>query len=553
MLLRTGFGRPPISGMGGRADDPRDRDVELRLSRRLVGLHVGGVLLLILVVLSSVTWISAEHNRLALRSSESMVEGGLNSFRSRLRTLVRDYSIWDEAYDAAMLDDRQWLYRNIGNAAAEIGTLDLIVFVNPSTGAPFGWRRGSPPDGETGLIASDVLAQILDALDTGDDIQPPTILALRGGRPWVFSAARVTPVGGPPPDVPAELLPVQIHGFEVSGDRLGRIGQGLLIDDLRLSEQPNPGEARVPLVDYAGRTIAYVTWMPPHPGASILRQVAVPLGLALVLIAGVSAISSFYAVRSARRLERALVAAHAADLSKTEFLSNVSHELRTPMNGILGVAQLLQTTELDAEQKELVSVLFSSANAQMALISDLLDFSRIESGNRQLSTEPFAPSAVLKDLAEMIRVAAAKKGIAFSADHRALDGLVVRGDERAFRQIVTNLLGNAVKFTEHGGVELRVDVTCADAVATVRVAVVDTGRGIPEEALPHIFDRFYQADSSLTRVTEGTGLGLAISQNLARLMGGDIEVESEAGIGSTFTLATRFPIVATAGPIRDAA
>ena len=541
--------------MTGRMDEPGNRNGEVRLSRRLVGLHVGGVLLLIFVVLSTVGWISAEHNKLALQSSESMVEGGIDAFRTRLRTLMRDYSIWDEAYAAAIDDDRDWLYSNIGNAAAEIGTLDLIVFVNPMTGAPFGWVRGSPENGETGLLSADLLGQILQALDLDlrGDSQPPTLLALRNGVPWVFSVARVIPVEGRPAAVPPELLPVQIHGFEISGDRLRRIGQGILIDDLVLSDRPDPVLAQVPLVDYAGRTISYVSWKPPHPGASILRQVALPLGLALAFITLVSAISSAYAVRSARRLESALRAAKAADLSKTEFLSNVSHELRTPMNGILGVAQLLQTTELDFEQKELVSVLFSSAHAQMALISDLLDFSRMESGNRHLIEEPFSPAVVLKDLGEMFRVAAAKKAIDFSLDYGALHGLTVSGDERAFRQIVTNLIGNAVKFTDHGGVELRVRVTCDEVVAEVLVAVTDTGRGIPADALPHIFDRFYQADSSLTRSTEGTGLGLAISQNLARMMSGRIEVESEPGIGSTFTFATRFAIVDTAGPARNAA
>ncbi len=161
---------------------------------------------------------------------------------------------------------------------------------------------------------------------------------------------------------------------------------------------------------------------PAAPGASILRQVALPLGLALLWWRVVSAISSRYAVRSARSLERALFAAKAADRSKTEFLSNVSHELRTPMNGILGVAQLLQTTELDDEQRELVAVLFASANAQMALISDLLDFSRMEGGNRQLVAEPFEPAAVLRDVAEMMRVAAGKKGDRLDCDWDALAG-----------------------------------------------------------------------------------------------------------------------------------
>ena len=143
--------------MTGRSEDPEDREGVLRLSRRLVGLHFSGVVILILVVLSSVLWISAEHNKLAIESSESMVRGGITSFRMRLRTLVRDYSIWDEAYDAVVADDRDWLYSNIGNAAGEIGTLDLIVFVYPGSGEPYGWRPGSPWEGEANLLPPDLL------------------------------------------------------------------------------------------------------------------------------------------------------------------------------------------------------------------------------------------------------------------------------------------------------------------------------------------------------------------------------------------------------------
>ena len=223
------------------------------------------------------------------------------------------------------------------------------------------------------------------------------------------------------------------------------------------------------------------------------------------------------------------------------------------MNGILGVAQLLQTTRLDEEQKELVSVLFGSATAQMALISDLLDISRMESGNRRLVSESFEPAAILKDVTEMIRVAADKKAIGFEGDWSAVDGLTVRGDARAFRQILTNLLGNAVKFTDRGGVGLAARLERTEEGAGLVVTVTDTGRGIPQEALPHIFDRFYQVDGSLTRGVEGTGLGLAISQNLARMMGGRIEVASTLGGGSTFELFLDFDVVAADGEARDAA
>jgi signal transduction histidine kinase len=380
-----------------------------------------------------------------------------------------------------------------------------------------------------------------------------TILADLEGEPWAFSIARVIPVEGLPAGVLPADLPLQVHGLRLSPERLDSIGHTLRVEGLTLVDAPARGQAAIALRDDDGQVIRYVAWEPPRPGASILRRVTLPLGLALLLIVGVSAISSAYAVRSARRLERALHAAKAADRSKTEFLSNVSHELRTPMNGILGVAQLLQTTRLDDEQKELVAVLFASATAQMALISDLLDVSRMESGNRQLVSEPFEPAEILKDVTEMMRVAADKKAIGFDGDWSALDGLTVRGDSRAFRQIVTNLLGNAVKFTDRGGVRLAAGLERAGDRAGLTISVADTGRGIPAEALPHVFERFYQADGSLTRGVEGTGLGLAISQNLARMMGGRIEVVSAPGQGSTFDLRLDLEVAAAGGEARDAA
>ena len=532
-----------------------DRDGLMRLSHRLVAMHITGVVILILVVLSSVVWVSAEHNKLALESSESMVRGGVASFRARLRTLVNDYSIWDEAYTAVMTDDRDWLYSNIGKAATEIGTLDMIVLIPEAGGPSYGWRKGNGPEGVVDPLPPALLDPIMAMLEAGehDNGVSSTLLAEFEGAPWAFSITHVTPVDGAPAGVEPADLPLQVHGQQLSPERLESIGRNLLVEGLALADAPASGQASIALRDSAGEVIRYVVWQPPRPGASILRLVALPLGLALLLIVSVSAVSSSYAVRSARRLERALYDAKAADRSKTEFLSNVSHELRTPMNGILGVAQLLQTTRLDDEQEELVSVLFASATAQMALISDLLDVSRMESGNRQIVSEPFEPAAILKDVTEMIRVAADKKAIGFASDWSALDGLMVKSDARAFRQIVTNLLGNAVKFTDRGTVALTTRLERGGDRARLVVAVADTGRGIPAEALPHIFERFFQVDGSLTRGLEGTGLGLAISQNLAMMMGGRIDVASEPGRGSTFELVLDLEVVEAGGEARDAA
>ena len=539
-------------------DAPRDQDDGkgiLGLSHRLVALHVAGVALLILVVLSSVVWVSAEHNKLAKVSSENLVQAGVQSLRSRALTLVRDYSIWDEGYEGVLADDRAWLYRNIGVGVTEIGTFDLVLLDVPGDGPPFGWLSDSPEDGQIGVLPDDVLDPVLALLkDPGPgSVATRTLIAEFQGEPWIFAVSRVTPVAGLPEGAAIEDLPWQIHGQRLSQERVAQIGQNILADDLTLAAAPAPGQASVPLIDFTGKIIRYLVWAPPRPGASILNSIAFPLGMALLLVTIISAVSSRYAVRSARRLERALFDAKAADRSKTEFLSNVSHELRTPMNGILGVAQLLRTTELDGEQGELVDVLFASATTQMSLISDLLDLSRMECGNRPLTEAPFDPAAVLKELADMMRVAATKRRIAFEADWSALAGMRLRGDSRAFQQIVTNLLGNAVKFTDHGRVEMRAQMSQANGRARVVVVVQDTGPGIPEAALSRIFDRFYQVDGSTTRAKEGTGLGLAISQELARMTGGRIDVSSQLGTGSTFAYSVELEIVKSAQGERDAA
>lgn len=529
----------------------------LGLSRRLAALHATGLGLLFLVVISTTAWISAEHNTLARVSSQDLVSSAIRALRTRLGTLVSDYSIWDEAYERIRENDVDWIYRNIGSAAAKIGTLDLIKIVPPGGGPTLTWREGSPREGETGVLPPDLLERILGEVRPEDleDGTSHTLLAELDGVPWIFSVAPVRPVDGVPEGVAPEDLARQIHGYRLAGERLAHIGRELLIDDIHLQTgASSPADtASLDLRDESGAVIAHVVWSAPRPGASILRRVGPPLAIALGIVAVIGLVSSRSAVRAAERLEDALDAAKAADRSKTEFLSNVSHELRTPMNGILGVAELLRTTRLDAEQRELLEILFSSANTQMALISDLLDLSRIEHGNRTLSAAPFRPGPILRDVTEMMRVAAGKKALTFNAHIEPLAEIELMGDGRAFRQIMTNLIGNAVKFTDEGGVSLRAEARSEGAGRRLLVSVADTGRGIPEAALPRIFERFYQVDSSSTRSADGTGLGLAISQSLARMMGGRIEVESRLGEGSTFVFSAPFDTADGSAGDRDAA
>jgi signal transduction histidine kinase len=523
-------------------------DAERRLSRRLIALNVAGITGFVLVILATVFWISAEHNALAREASERLVRGGIASFRTKIETVVSDYSIWDEAYDAFRAGDSEWLYRNIGTGAAEIGALDIIVLVEPASGAEFGWRAGSPVEGEPRLLPAEIIAIALDLLADPDAEGPASFFARIGGEPWAIAVTTVRPVEGPPAGLRPADMPRQVHGMRMAGATLERIASNLMLDDLVLvgaDAALAPGLASVPLTDSAGETIARLAWAPPRPGASILAKVALPLAAAVTAIAAIAAVLARYSVRSAARLEAALEAARAADRTKTDFLSNISHELRTPMNGIIGVAQLLALGDLTREQRELVGVLQASADAQLALINDLLDITRMESGNRELERTPFAPAHTLGQVVELMRPGADRKGLRFEADLAALDGLVVLGDELALRQIATNLVGNAVKFTPEGRVEITCTAGRAGRAIELVLRVADTGPGIAAADHGRIFDRFVQVDASRTRRLEGTGLGLAISQSLAALMGSRIEVESTPGRGATFTLRLVLPL---AGP-----
>ena len=244
---------------------------------------------------------------------------------------------------------------------------------------------------------------------------------------------------------------------------------------------------------------------------------------------------------AADALHRALQAADSASAAKSQFLANMSHEIRTPMNAVLGLNHLLERSDLSPAQRELVTKIGGASRSLLDILNGVLDLSKIEAGEMVLETTPFDPQALLRDVAALFAEQAAGKGVALQLD--LAPGLPARllGDGARLRQIVSNLVANAIKFTGEG--EVRIAARCLDATArpvTLEIAVQDSGIGIPAEALSRLFTPFTQADSSTSRRYGGTGLGLSIVKQLCELMGGHVDVSSSPGAGTRFVVRLPF-------------
>ena len=268
------------------------------------------------------------------------------------------------------------------------------------------------------------------------------------------------------------------------------------------------------------------------------QQRAIQAGLAIMLVSAIVCLFTINLHRLFTELEERIERTRKAEAAKTLFLANMSHELRTPLNGVIGMTQLLLRTNMDAQQRQYAEIVNGCSKGLVAIIDDVLDISKLDAGKLQFNNAPFNLVAMLWELLDLHRPSAAAKGLVLHLDHDPNIPQHYISDESRLRQVVNNLLGNAIKFTSRGYVSIHLRAKpIGNGRLHVEFHVRDTGIGIPSADQARIFERFEQVDNTSTTSTKGTGLGLSISRDLVRAFGGDLRLNSVEGQGTVFSFA----------------
>lgn len=492
----------------------------------------------------------------ARRHDEQLVANGLKVKNAALRSCVSPNTVWDDA--VAHLDvryDPQWAASNLGQYLAT--TCDAAdVYVIDGGGKVLGsWLNGQAAEPRAVVLNQPTVDELITGVRLREaargrirtsgvsetmiarPIDGTALIHVAGG-PVLVSASLVQPDFGTA--LPrGDRSPIVIAVQPVDGDFLAWIGEHYLLSDLKLSGSDDQAaiqdRATVALTDSGGATIGRLSWDYGRPASDLVKVVAPFVGLLMLILVGSPAATIYRERRHSRQLRKANEVAQSASEAKSRFIANMSHEVRTPMNGVIGILHLLSAKPLDADTRHLVSEALTSGKLLQRLLNDVLDMSRIEEGRLELEFTTIDPVAAAQGVVSLFEAQARAKGINLTLSTSDVPEWVMVDDLR-FRQVLLNLVGNAVKFTARGSISVHVAGLddAGGGAPGLRLEVVDSGVGIPAASQAAMFRRFSQADVSTARRFGGSGLGLSICESLVRLMGGEIGFVSEEGVGSTF-------------------
>ncbi len=529
------------------------RESELGMLAPMVALAVTAM---VVFVGSLMIW-AAEIDRGVRAHEEDLVRRGISGNIAEIERSIVPETNWDEA--VVNLDNRfdpAWAAQNLNDHYAQNMDFERL-FVLDAADRPIYARHhretASPATFGHFEGAARLVADVRRAEARRGPIAPhkpgaPMKLVSRAiqssdfvfhdGRVYLVTAtlvqpdfATVTPKG--------PRAPVVVMALAMSQGGLTRLKERFQLAELQTGvgdRGVERGRAKLVVETLEGPPIV-VTWAPQRPGADLLRRAIVPVTLVILAFAAMGAVM----VVRARRATAHLLASHR---SQSEFLANMSHEIRTPLNGVSAIAEALERTPLNPAQAEMVGIIRGSGATLERLLSDVLDLSRIETGAVSMENAPFHLADAIREATALAGARAKDKAIDLIIDIDPAAETAVAGDVLRVKQVLTNLVSNAVKFTSDGYVAVAVR---AEGPGRWRIEVQDTGVGFDPADKARLFNRFQQADGSVTRKFGGSGLGLAIAKQLVGLMGGELDAISNLGEGATFTVRLELPLADAAG------
>jgi signal transduction histidine kinase/FixJ family two-component response regulator len=525
----------------------------------------GLTILAVLVAIACLVAFSARSiDTLSRQNEQKLIERALERELARISEDVTSAAIWSDAYFALLKRDGEWLHTNLGAYYADYMGHEVTITYGSDGAALYASRDAEFVDPSTEKAVIDAGAGLLARVR---DQAMKQRFDAAGVRTVEFAAAvsqnGFVAVG---PDIYAlsvsNIVPERLEaglsdgpdGAVLSGRRLTPLLESLTTDlgiaSPKIVESNDRTSPSVYLTGPDGEPLAVLTWTPATPGVNILNNATMLILIVALALGGAAMLLFRQVARIVDRLARnraaltdslaeltvARDAAQAANLAKSQFLASMSHEIRTPLNGILGMAQSLTASELRKADREKVDIILASGQNLTTILNDVLDISKIEAGKLEIAPVPMDVVALARQTVSLFAPLAAEKGLRLDLRPDHVERAWLQLDPVRVQQCLSNLVSNAIKFTQAGEVTITLGVQSCRDRWRVSLAVRDTGIGMSDVTMARLFDNFVQADASTTRMFGGTGLGRSISRRLARLMDGDVVVESTVGSGSTFTL-----------------